>query len=288
MQDSQPPNIAALEIFFERHFEKRSRGLPRDADSLKSAIAYSLHSGGKRFRPQVAFLTADLLGIGLDRVLPHAAAVELMHTYSLIHDDLPCMDDDSYRRGVPTNHVMFGEDTALLAGDALLTEAFYVIGDGYASVPELGLELARLLAEAAGLTGMIAGQAVDLKMARASAELTPAKVEQILDMHERKTGALIRYAAEGVAVLARLPQKEREQVREFGVKFGLAFQIADDLLDFDPRVPEQNGLPARLGVEKTRELLNSVSQDCQSILLNYGGRAGHLVTLVKKNLIRKK
>ncbi len=288
MQDSPLSAIEALEIFFERHFEKRSREFSRKAEVLKDAVAYSLFSGGKRFRPQVAFLTADLLGVELARVLPHAAAVELVHTYSLIHDDLPCMDDDSYRRGVPTNHIVFGEDTALLAGDALLTEAFYVIGDGYAHLPELGLELTRILAEAAGLTGMIAGQVADLKMARPGAELTCARAEQVLDMHERKTGALIRYAAEGVAILARLPQGERKRIREFGSKLGLAFQIADDLLDFDPREPEQNGLPALLGVEKTRELLNSVSQDCQTILLNYGGRAGHLVTLVRKNLIRKK
>lgn len=284
MPNGERAAVESLEAFLSAHFQKRARELMPSAEALRRSVEYSLYSGGKRFRPLVAFLTAELLGVDFNRVTPHAAAVELVHTYSLIHDDLPAMDDDMYRRGVYTNHILFGEDTALLAGDALLTEAFYVIGESYKDIPELGLELTRLLAEAAGFSGMVAGQVADLHMARGSFDVS---AEDLLRMHERKTGALIRYASEGVAVLARRPQAEQTLIREFGAKLGLAFQIADDLLDFDPERPEKNGLPYILGEKKTRELLNSVSQDCETILLKFNGRASQLVGLVKKNMNRR-
>ncbi len=278
--------IDGLNNFFERHLESRSRALGENlanAAILKSAMEYSLFSGGKRFRPQVAFLTAELLEMAPERVVAHAAAVELVHTYSLIHDDLPCMDDDTFRRGVYTNHILYGEDKALLAGDALLTEAFDVLATHYSYAPEIGLELTRLLSEAAGFTGMIAGQIADLDLARREHQ---GSVEKILAMHSRKTGALIRYAAEGTAVVARASKSEQEKIGQFGTQLGLAFQIADDLLDYAPNCVEKNGIPYVLGVKKSRELLLKVTNDCKRILEQYGARAKGLLKIVENNCLR--
>lgn len=277
-------SVTELEFFLARHFD--SRGRASTAPVLVQAMQYSINTGGKRFRPQVAFLTADLLGVSHDRVMAHAAAIEMIHTYSLIHDDLPCMDNDTYRRNQLTNHMVYGEANALLAGDALLTEAFYILGDHYSALPEIGLELTKILAEAAGMSGMVAGQVVDLEIAKSTND-RDVTLEQIKNMHAQKTGALIRYSAEGVAIIARAPLAQRKQIREFGANLGLAFQIADDILDFSPTKPEKNGLPFRLGLERTREVLETLSRECQHFLQPYGVNGSGLAKIVESNLNRK-
>lgn len=280
--------ITAFEDFMRTHLSARENSLGAAgalaAKALFDSARYSLFSGGKRFRPQVSFAVAEMFGVERSRVYPLAAAVEFIHTYSLIHDDLPCMDDDDIRRGQPTNHRVHGEATALLAGDGLLTEAFELVATGYVGAPEVGLEIVRLVSEAAGLVGMVAGQVRDMAMQKAAAK---SSQEDLLEMLALKTGALIRVSVEGVAVVARAPNHERQNLRWLGGYLGLAFQLADDILDFDPKEVEPSGLPALIGIEGTREKLNEASASAAALLKPFGARADSLRRLIELNLSRK-
>ena len=218
-------------------------------EKLKQSIAYSYSRGGKRFRPVLSLLIAETFAVHPQRVLPWAMAVEMIHTYSLIHDDLPCMDNDDFRRGEPTNHKKFGETTALLAGDALLTEAFALIAQSYKEDPAIGLRLVALLSQAAGLFGMVGGQAIDLEFQKLKPSF--ADLEQ---MHLMKTGALIRVSAEGAALICGLPSEKIQLCRQFGERLGLAFQIQDDLIDAKEK-QEPGSFPEVLGLEQTENYL---------------------------------
>lgn len=251
---------------------------------LVESMAYSLLSGGKRFRPLLSLLTVDALEGDIENVIPWAVAVEMIHTYSLIHDDLPCMDDDDVRRGRPTNHKVYGEALALLAGDALLTEAFAVLAESYRQQPGIALELVSLLSHAAGLRGMIGGQVMDIN----EAFLQDIHPEQITNIHELKTGALIKVAIEGAAVVCGTPTPVRAQLAEYGRLLGLAFQVADDILDYDPEHPELCSLTASMGMEKTKAYLDKLSQqavDCLASLPRDRGKA--LLKMVDFNKGRK-
>jgi len=194
--------------------------------SLHAAMRHLLFPGGKRLRPALAMAAAEAVGAPPEHALPVAAAVELVHTYSLIHDDLPCMDDDSERRGRPTVHVAFGEATALLAGDALLAAAFGVLARARGSSPERVLGALRDLAEAAGSGKLVGGQADDL--AFDPSEGDAARVESV---HARKSAALIAASVVGGARLGGADEATLERLRRFGEAVGVGFQIADDLLD---------------------------------------------------------
>lgn len=199
------------------------RGVP---PRLREAMDYSLRAGGKRLRPVLCLTFAQLCGVREEAVMPFAGAFELIHTYSLIHDDLPAMDDDDLRRGKPSNHKMFGEARAILAGDGLLTEAFSCMFE--AAVPaERVVAAAKLLAQAAGAGGMVGGQDLDMEYTGASG----VSLEQLAGMHAMKTGALIRAACECGAVLAGADEELRRRARDFGSHVGAAFQIVDDILD---------------------------------------------------------
>jgi len=196
---------------------------------LAAAMRHAVMAGGKRLRPFLLVGVADLFAVPRAASLKAAAAVEMVHTYSLVHDDLPCMDDDALRRGQPTVHVAFDEATAVLAGDALLTLAFQVLTDPEIDEePAVRLELVRLLAEAAGAGGMCAGQMIDLKAADLALDRSLVDRLQAL-----KTGAMITVACEIGAVLGRAAGRERDAIRHFGAAFGRAFQIVDDLLDVE-------------------------------------------------------
>ena len=211
---------------------------PRCPPGLSAAMRYSLDAGGKRFRPILTLAAAEAVAgasAGVEQAivvaLPAACAVELIHTYSLIHDDLPAMDDDSLRRGRPTNHVVHGEGLAILAGDGLLTEAFALL----AHEPRESLFAARkirtiqVVAVAAGACGMVGGQAIDLQAA-GSARIDEQSLE---DMHARKTGALIQAAAVAGAIMGGGADESIRAVEEYGRQLGLAFQIVDDILDVE-------------------------------------------------------
>lgn len=205
--------------------------LPQDVSSpelIKEAMAYSLLAGGKRIRPVMALAAADMISPGSsddEKVLAYAAAVEMIHNYSLIHDDLPAMDNDTLRRGKPTNHVVYGEAMAILAGDALLTRAFELLtaaGEPTAAMAKAWGRLAVL----AGTSGMIGGQVIDISSEGEKIEL--AELEKLQSM---KTGALFQAPVCGIAALLSVPEEEEKLLESFAMHLGRAFQIKDDILD---------------------------------------------------------
>lgn len=195
-------------------------------ENLRSAMHYAVLNGGKRLRPFLVVETATMLGGNRDAALRIGAALECVHCYSLVHDDLPAMDDDDLRRGKPTVHIAYDEATAILAGDSLLTYAFDII----ASTPDLDetrkVALILALSRASGLGGMAGGQALDL-----AAEKQAPDEQGIIMLQAMKTGALIRFACEAGAIVAGSPAEDRATLRRFGERIGLAFQLADDILD---------------------------------------------------------
>ena len=199
-----------------------------DLAVLLDSERYSLFAGGKRIRPLLTLEFCKLFGGEEEAALPFACAVEMIHTYSLIHDDLPCMDDDDLRRGKPTNHKVFGESTALLAGDALLTGAFEVAASNEAVEPETALNAVRFLSNSAGRYGMVGGQIMDL-----AGEHKKLTLDQLLKLHSLKTGALISAAAVMGALAAGCAFEDpgMEDVITYAENIGLAFQIVDDILD---------------------------------------------------------
>jgi len=202
----------------------------RDAESrLMDAVRYSTLSGGKRIRPFLVTASSALFGVSKPFALRVAAAIEMVHCYSLIHDDLPAMDNDDLRRGLPTCHVKFDEATAILAGDALLARAFEVIGDPATHTdPRVRSDLVVELARAAGADGMVGGQMLDLLAAEA-----PLQIAEITRMQRMKTGALIAFSCEAGALLGKASDSARHALRAYAHDLGLAFQIVDDLLDVE-------------------------------------------------------
>jgi len=190
------------------------------------AARYSLFAGGKRIRPVLCLAVAAMLGQPVERALPFACAIELIHTYSLIHDDLPCMDDDDLRRGRPTCHKIFGEAMAVLAGDYLLNRAYEVLIDAIDPACPETLAAARLISRAAGGRGMIGGQVLDMM-----AERQKPDAPSLERLHRMKTGALLSAPAEAAALLACTGEDASESLSAFGAAIGLAFQIRDDILD---------------------------------------------------------
>ncbi len=245
-------------------------------EAIRDAMAYSLLSPGKRLRPILAILACEAAGGNIEQALPAACAVEMVHTYSLIHDDLPAMDDDDLRRGQPTSHKMFGEALAILAGDALLTAAFEVLAEG--CDPRTAAVSCLELARGAGAVGMVGGQTLDLQFEgrikytgkTEPVELIAPFVERLEETHARKTGALFRsslrlgvYAAQAAQPTGVRPQT-LANADKFAAAFGLLFQVTDDLLDVEStadKVGKRVGkdaargkltYPSLLGVEESR------------------------------------
>ncbi|QYJ14691.1 hypothetical protein Rxycam_00493 [Rubrobacter xylanophilus DSM 9941] len=220
---------------WERHrriFEEYLEGLvftrePR-LERLQEAMRYSLLSGGKRVRPLLCMESARLFGEDPERVLPSAAAIELIHTYSLIHDDLPAMDDDDFRRGRPTSHRKFGEAMAILAGDAFFGEALALITLRQEGSCEQRLAVVQELAGSTGVNGMVGGQVLDMAQTGASGEVDP---QTLFMIHRYKTGALIKSSARVGAILAGAGEEEQRAISGYALELGLCFQIVDDVLN---------------------------------------------------------
>jgi geranylgeranyl diphosphate synthase type II len=243
----------------------RARDIP---ERLLASMEYSLFAGGKRLRPALVLSFARLFGASGSRIMPFAASLELIHTYSLIHDDLPAMDDDDLRRGKPSNHKQFDEATAILAGDGLLTEAFCLMfscaDEGNVPAPRL-VRAAQAVATAAGSGGMVGGQALDMEYTARQG----VSFEELRGMHAMKTGALITAACVAGALLAGAEPPYVRRAREYGINVGAAFQIADDILDVVGDIKtlgkpvgsdERQGkttYPSLMGLEKSRELANA-------------------------------
>ncbi len=244
------------------------------------AMRYSLTAGGKRLRPVLCLASAEAVGGDRDAVLPAACAIELIHTYSLIHDDLPAMDDDSLRRGRPTLHVVAGEGMAILAGDGLLTEAFHVLSTLHGD-PVRVLRAIRLIAEAAGPVGMVGGQAIDLACVTPDPQgrtAPPLDADGLATMHAKKTGALIRAAATAGAVLAGGTEPQAAAIDRASAQFGLAFQIVDDILDVEgdsAQLGKTTGkdaaagkptYPALYGLDQSRRMASDCIARAESVL----------------------
>jgi geranylgeranyl diphosphate synthase type II len=243
--------LAARRRLVERALARR---FPARGPDLRRAIRYSLLAGGKRLRPILTLAAGEVAGAPVSTLLPFACALELIHTYSLVHDDLPAMDDDELRRGRPTSHRMFGEGTAILVGDALLTEAFGLMADARGVAAGRSLAAIAEVARAAGEAGMVGGQALDL-----AAEGKPLTLARVRAIHRRKTGALFVAAVRvgGLAGGAR-PALLRRLTR-YGQQLGLSFQIADDIADAaeagDGRTDRALGkatYPALMGTARAR------------------------------------
>lgn len=245
---------------------------------LAEAMRYATLGGGKRLRPFLVVASADLFGVARDCSLRVGAAVECVHAYSLIHDDLPCMDDDDMRRGQPSTHKKFDEATAVLAGDALLTLAFEILSDERVhNDPHVRCELVKHLARAIGAHGMVGGQMIDL-----ASENAVLDVAAITRLQQMKTGALICFSAETGAILGRAPASSRNALRGFAHDMGLAYQIADDLLDIEGSsevIGKSTGKDAKagkatlvsaLGLERARMQAQMLTQQAINHLDHFG------------------
>jgi len=208
--------------------------------ALKESMAYSLGAGGKRLRPTLLFAVLEALGQPKEKGLAAAMALEMIHTYSLIHDDLPAMDNDDLRRGKPTNHVVFGEAMAILAGDGLLTQAFSLIANDVSQTAELRLKLISQLSLAAGPSGMIAGQVLDME-----AENNPVSLKALEAIHKNKTGRLIEFAVLAAALIGGAGSETLSALQEYAGHLGLAFQIKDDILDVEGSAQQLGKTPGK-------------------------------------------
>jgi geranylgeranyl diphosphate synthase type II len=260
-------------------------GLPSSsAPRLRQAMRYSLLAGGKRMRPLLLLAAGQACGAEAGQLMDAACAFECIHTYSLIHDDLPALDNDDLRRGKPTNHKVFGEAMAILAGDGLLTLAFeWMARQGVGLRPENALEAIRLLARAAGLAGMVGGQVLDLE-----GEGKAVSAARLVRIHAGKTGALLAASVECGAVLAGASGKQRKALAQYGRHVGLAFQIADDILNVSGdarKLGKKTGsdaahgkatYPALFGLEKSRALARKELQLALGALASFGDQADPL------------
>ena len=273
----------------------KAGGLTAD---LIEAMRYSLFAGGKRLRPILCMAGAEAVGGEGRHVLPVACALELIHTYSLIHDDLPLMDDDDLRRGKPTNHKVFGDAIALLAGDGLLTEAFSLMTSSHATgeiAPERLLEAIRMISGAAGCGGMVGGQVVDMQWEGKKADLETVKF-----LHTHKTGALIKASVASGAIVTGAPESQARSVLSYGKKIGLAFQISDDILDVEgdsetmgkmAGADEEKGkttYPSVLGLGESKKLQSALVQEAVQDLKVFGERAEPLRQIAYYIIERKK
>lgn len=262
--------------------------------SLKDAMQYSLMAGGKRLRPVLALAVAEMLGKALKDVLAFSCSIEMIHTYSLIHDDLPAMDNDDFRRGKLTNHKVYGEAMAILAGDALLNLAYEnMIEDAINSKNSRKLEAMRLVAQYAGAFGMIGGQVIDL-----NSEGKSIAEDKLKTMHRLKTGALIKAPVESAAVICGVNDNELKLLSNFAANLGLAFQIKDDILDVEGNMENMGKRPGSdalckkttyvtmYGLEQSKKLLEKVTDEGVTYLDQFGSKAEFLrdmaMSLVKR------
>jgi len=274
--------------------EALDRWLPRQdilPQALHQAMRYSVFAGGKRLRPILMIAASEAVGGSAQQVLHAACAMEMIHTYSLVHDDLPAMDDDDFRRGQPTNHKVYGEATAILAGDALLTEAFRLLADAEANrsiAPATTLKVIETIARYAGSQGMVGGQVVDMESEGALIDFPTLEY-----IHTRKTGGLILASVQVGALLAGASEPQLAAINRFGSAAGLAFQIADDILDVTGNQVElgkdigsdqargKATYPALLGLAEARERASELCALAVDALEPLGASAAILQELAR-------
>ncbi len=274
-----------IEIALEKYLPKGVFTEQTLIDSMK----YSLMCGGKRVRPLLTLLFCELCNKNAEIALPYACAVEMIHTYSLIHDDLPCMDDDDFRRGKPSNHKVYGEDIATLSGDAMQSLAFEIMlsDDAVEKVSaQNACKAAHTLARYCGTLGMVGGQVIDIEH-----ESKNAPIEILREMDEKKTGALIKAACEMGCIVASASEEQITAAREYGGCIGIAFQIMDDILDVTATTQalgkpvgsdkdnDKSTYVSLLGIEKCQELVDELSAEAISALDAFDADTTALVDL---------
>lgn len=297
MGPGEMPRQEMLEILkkraklVEERLSSLAELLPNVPPRLRNAMAYSLEAGGKRIRPVLCLTCARLCGLEMEKALFFAVAIEMIHTYSLIHDDLPAMDDDDLRRGRPSNHKAFDEATAILAGDGLLTDAFYVMALSELPCQAVLAAMARI-ALAAGSSGMVGGQMLDMMMT--DGPTTPletgsefggkeAQISQLAVMQAKKTGAMLQASCECGAILAQAQPWQLASLAKYGADLGAAFQIADDILDItgDAAImgkpagsDEAQGkltFPRLMGLAQSRALAEKYAENARRALDAFSG-----------------
>ncbi len=270
------------------------KGIP---PKLLESMRYSVFAGGKRVRPIMLIAATEAVDGSRRAALPTAAAIEMIHTYTLIHDDLPAMDDDDMRRGLPTNHIKFGEATAILAGDALLTLAFEAIADplpeGHITDPAVQLEVMRIITKAVGAGGTVGGQQMDIE-----SEGKKGALDELELMHRLKTGAMIRAAVECGAHIGEAEAGQLRAICAYGEKIGLAFQVIDDILDVEGSMEElgksagsdekkrKMTYPSAMGVGKSKEMAAHLVEEAIGCLNDLDEKADPLRDIA--NLIFKR
>jgi geranylgeranyl diphosphate synthase type II len=277
---------AALDAFLPKAKEKPA--------TIHAAMRYSVFAGGKRLRPILCLAAAEACGGDVESAMPPACAVEILHTYSLVHDDLPCMDDDDLRRGRPTCHKVYGEGMAVLTGDALLTEAFLILAQTTPAKRYPGAAYVAELALTGGSTKLIGGQVMDLE--GEGKKLTKA---QLVKIHEAKTAALLTTSIRLGAMTANATEKQLEALSVFGRALGLAFQVIDDILDVTQSTAvlgktagkdaavEKATYPAILGLEKSRKEAAKLTQEALDALKPFGKKAQRLREIAEYLLKRE-
>lgn len=280
LEIQQQDFIKVFESWLESYLSEASRNSNISEVLLKSQ-SYSLQSGGKRFRPFLAFLVYGLFSENFNKLKNFCLSLEMIHTYSLIHDDLPCMDNDDFRRGKPTNHKAFSEDIALLAGDGLLSDIFYLLSTDTHFNAETIVQLVRLISEKIGSQGMVSGQALDMK---ANKNIT---FEELKKIHTLKTANLIQTAAIGAAMIADCNKEQINEISDFSYHLGMAFQIKDDLLDAQDKEQDFKSYLSLIGKDKTQDELNKHSKHALQHLKNLNKNTDTALTqLIDFNLLR--
>lgn len=262
--------------------------------TIYKAMNYSVKAGGKRIRPVIMLAATELVGGNSENVMPFACALEMIHTYSLIHDDLPCMDNDDLRRGKPTNHKVFGEAIAVLSGDALLNKAFEIMLKNSQLTPNMTIAAMSEMATASGTEGMIGGQVIDIE-----SEDKQIDAVTLMTLHLNKTGALIMAAAKIGALLGGGSREDLLLMEDFSRYLGIAFQIKDDILDVEgdeASLGKKTGVDADnqkstfvsiYGLEQAKTILEDYTKKAIDTLVSYGDKANFLVELSKFLLSRK-
>ena len=293
---SAPARQVAYPVELQREVDGYLEGLRFSQEptttGLEEAMRYSLLAGGKRIRPVLALATAEALGREQHEVMPLAAAIELIHTYSLIHDDLPAMDDDELRRGKPTCHVVYGEDVAILAGDGLFAEAIKLVLDEQDGDPDRVLRALRHLVAAISVSGMVGGQYVDVK------ETAPHDESGLRHLHELKTGRLIAAAIECPLLLFGAGEAATMGLRRYAAELGVLFQIVDDILDVtgdEAALGKPQGSDERhgkrtyvsvFGLDRARELARDSHAGARTALADAGGQTATLEQITDYILTR--
>jgi geranylgeranyl diphosphate synthase type II len=280
----------------EEALEQYLPGEENIPSDIYKAVRYSVFNGGKRLRPILCLAAAEAVGGDLGPVIPVACALELIHSYSLIHDDLPAMDNDDFRRGKPTCHKVFGDNIAILAGDALLTEAFVLLShvEKVRLSAERRLAVIQEIAQAAGICGMVGGQALDVLSGKSASD-----EGMLYEIHRRKTGALIVAAVKSGAIIFNARKDKIQALAEYGINLGLAFQIADDILNVEgdrELMGKETGsdaahdkltYPSLLGLDVAKEKLAKYIDAAEASLAGFDERARPLLVIARYIMERK-